>query len=168
MKKLVVGLFVMLMSINSFAHNINWRADGNLTQTTCESGDNITPPTAPTKRGYHFTEWQASDNLFDITALRGLSKITIIDANTFSVSQYAYGTRPLSVLAPGLAVGDSVTIKANTTHAMARFVYNNGNFWSFGDTKIITQAMLDTAVTFYGDSNNPAIITNFQIIKNNQ
>ena len=42
----------------AFAHTIEWYVGDNLlSTTTCESGDNITPPTAPDKFGYHLKEW---------------------------------------------------------------------------------------------------------------
>ena len=55
--------FLILLSIlfctTVFAHTIEWYVGDNLlSTTTCESGDNITPPTAPTKYGYHFKEWR--------------------------------------------------------------------------------------------------------------
>lgn len=54
--------FLILLSIlfctTVFAHTIEWYVDGTLlSTTTCESGDNITPPTAPTKFGYTFKNW---------------------------------------------------------------------------------------------------------------
>ena len=54
--------FLILLSIlfctTVFAHTIEWYVDGTLlSTTTCESGDNITPPTAPTKFGYTFKGW---------------------------------------------------------------------------------------------------------------
>ncbi len=54
--------FLILLSIlfctTVFAHTIEWYVDNTLlSTTTCESGDNITPPTAPDKYGYHFIRW---------------------------------------------------------------------------------------------------------------
>ncbi len=43
----------------AFAHTIEWYVgDTLLSTTTCESGDNITPPTAPNKIGYSFKKWK--------------------------------------------------------------------------------------------------------------
>ena len=57
MKKLLVFLFTILVG-TAFAHTIEWYVgDSVYDTTTCSSGDNITPPTAPAKYGYHFAEW---------------------------------------------------------------------------------------------------------------
>ena len=38
--------------------NLSWYVDNHVYQTTtCETGGNVTPPTAPTKKGYTFQEW---------------------------------------------------------------------------------------------------------------
>ena len=43
----------------AMAHTINWHVDGDIYQTTtCDSGESITPPTAPYKYGYHLKEWR--------------------------------------------------------------------------------------------------------------
>lgn len=42
----------------ALAHTINWYADNQIiSTTTCQSGDSITPPTAPAKYGYTFAGW---------------------------------------------------------------------------------------------------------------
>ena len=57
MKRFVFLLSILFCSV-AFAHTIEWYVGDNLlSTTTCESGDNITPPTAPQKHGYHFTGW---------------------------------------------------------------------------------------------------------------
>jgi len=64
MKKLLVIIGTLFISTFAFAHTINWHAgDQIISTTTCSSGDNITPPTAPAKLGYHFKEWK--QNLYD-------------------------------------------------------------------------------------------------------
>ena len=57
MKRLYV-LYVMLFCSVAIAHNINWH-DGEqiIETTTCDSGESITPPSAPNKYGYHFVKW---------------------------------------------------------------------------------------------------------------
>ncbi len=58
MKRFVLLITALLLCGIAAAHTINWRVDGNIYQTTtCDSGESITPPTAPTKYGYHFKEW---------------------------------------------------------------------------------------------------------------
>lgn len=57
MKKIIILCFA-LFATAAIAHTIDWYVDGQIYQTTsCESGDNITPPTPPAKYGYTFTEW---------------------------------------------------------------------------------------------------------------
>ena len=52
----------MLICANTFAQTTNWYVDGTLYQTTsCTSGNDVTPPTAPTKRGYTFSGWLDAD-----------------------------------------------------------------------------------------------------------
>ncbi len=58
MKRIVFLLSILFCSV-AFAHTIEWYVgDTLLSTTTCESGDNITPPTAPAKFGYHFKKWK--------------------------------------------------------------------------------------------------------------
>ncbi len=57
MKKILIILSVLFCT-TVFAHTIEWYVgDTLLSTTTCESGDNITPPTVPEKFGYHFKKW---------------------------------------------------------------------------------------------------------------
>ena len=58
MKKLLSFLVCSFIGIAAFAHTIDWYVDGSIYQTTtCNSGEDITPPAAPAKYGYTFTEW---------------------------------------------------------------------------------------------------------------
>ena len=58
MKKFLFGLSLMFICTFAIAHTINWHVGNQIiSTTTCNSGDNITPPTAPSKRGYHLKEW---------------------------------------------------------------------------------------------------------------
>lgn len=59
MKRIFVFL-MLFIGTAAVAHTINWHVDGNIFHTTtCESGEDITPPTAPEKYGYTFKEWGA-------------------------------------------------------------------------------------------------------------
>jgi len=58
MKKLLMLLSVLFVCTVAFAHTINWHVgDQIISTTTCSAGDSITPPTVPTKYGYHPKEW---------------------------------------------------------------------------------------------------------------
>ena len=61
MKKLLFLIFGLMFTHVSMADtiNIDWLVDGQTyTQTSCNVGDSITPPTPPTKYGYTFREWR--------------------------------------------------------------------------------------------------------------
>lgn len=58
MKRIILSLLSIFIGTTAIAHTINWYVDGNILHTTtCESGDDITPPTPPEKYGYTFQEW---------------------------------------------------------------------------------------------------------------
>jgi len=57
MKK-ILFLFVLLFCTTAIAHTVNWYVDNQIYQTTtCASGNDVTPPTPPTKHGYTFVGW---------------------------------------------------------------------------------------------------------------
>ena len=59
MKRLLLFLSLCFICSAAIAHTINWYVDGSIYHTTtCESGDDVTPPTAPEKYGYTFNEWR--------------------------------------------------------------------------------------------------------------
>ena len=60
MKKFLITLCAICISVFASAQTetLNWYMDGNTyATTTCESGDDVLLPTAPTKRGYTFKGW---------------------------------------------------------------------------------------------------------------
>jgi hypothetical protein len=59
MKKIFI-LYTGLFCTTAIAQTINWYVDDTIYQTTtCESGDDITPPIPPAKYGYTFNRWIA-------------------------------------------------------------------------------------------------------------
>ena len=59
MKRFLLFLSALFIATAAIAHTINWYVDENVYHTTtCESGDNVTPPTAPEKYGYTFQGWK--------------------------------------------------------------------------------------------------------------
>ena len=59
MKRFIFLLTTIFICTIAYAHTINWHVgDTILETTTCDSGDSITPPTAPYKYGYHLKEWE--------------------------------------------------------------------------------------------------------------
>ena len=63
MKKLLVFVFMMFVSVaGATTVNLNWTVDNtNYAQTTCETGNNLTLPSPPTKYGYTFRGWNWTD-----------------------------------------------------------------------------------------------------------
>ncbi len=60
MKRILLFLSALFIATTAIAHTINWYVDGNIFHTTtCESGENVTPPTAPEKYGYTFQGWDS-------------------------------------------------------------------------------------------------------------
>lgn len=56
--KNLLTVFCAMVVFSAGAQTTNWYVDGNLYQTTtCTSGDDVTPPTAPAKHGYTFVGW---------------------------------------------------------------------------------------------------------------
>ena len=57
MKKFLVFLLLIFVD-TSYAETVTWYKDGTVYDTTtCQTGDDITVPSAPTKRGYVFNGW---------------------------------------------------------------------------------------------------------------
>ncbi len=58
MKRILLFLSALFIATTAIAHTINWYVDDSVYHTTiCESGENVTPPTAPEKYGYTFQGW---------------------------------------------------------------------------------------------------------------
>lgn len=87
-----------------------------------------------------------------------------ITVNTSSSSSGVVYNKKLSELA-NLKNGETYTLTANTTGNEKKiYLYEAKLMWDFGTSKIITQEMLDSRVTFYASGENTsAIITNIQI-----
>ena len=58
MKRFIFLLTAIFICTIAYAHTINWHVGNTILEaTTCDSGESITPPTAPYKYGYHFVKW---------------------------------------------------------------------------------------------------------------
>lgn len=67
MKRIIVFFCTLMCVASVCAHTINWKIDNQTYQTTtCNSGDNVTPPSAPSKTGYTFVRWAP---LYDFSTL---------------------------------------------------------------------------------------------------
>ena len=60
MKRIILCLLSIFIGTTAIAHTVDWYVNGNVFHTiTCDSGDDITPPTPPEKYGYTFQGWLA-------------------------------------------------------------------------------------------------------------
>lgn len=58
MKRILLFLSALFIATTAIAHTIHWYVGGSVYHTTtCESGENVTPPTVPEKYGYTFRGW---------------------------------------------------------------------------------------------------------------
>lgn len=78
MKRLLLFFCGVFICTTAIAHTINWYVGGNLYHTTtCESGEDVTPPTAPEKYGYTFMGW--SLQYISVEYIEGLNNVQYID-----------------------------------------------------------------------------------------
>ena len=121
------------------------------------SGDNTINVT-----GKNLANINVIDSL-DVPAFKRIvanDTITIWD-NT-NTSGFMTTERKLSQICPSLKVGDTVTLTYTTTWN-SNYIYLVGwnNVWINGNTKTITQEMLDSTVIMYGGYNATTVISNF-------
>lgn len=71
MKKFII-LCIALFATPTIAQTINWYVDNEIYQTTtCSGGDDVTPPSAPARRGYTFTGWRDTSIIIGTWAQSG-------------------------------------------------------------------------------------------------
>jgi len=71
MKKFII-LCIALFATPAIAQTINWYVDNEIYQiTTCSGGDDVTPPSAPARRGYTFTGWRDTSIIIGTWAQSG-------------------------------------------------------------------------------------------------
>ena len=76
MKRILLFLSALFIATTAIAHTINWYVDGNIFHTTtCESGENVTPPTAPEKYGYTFKRWKKNYTRIEYLKSTGMQYI---------------------------------------------------------------------------------------------
>ncbi len=122
-----------------------------------------------------------SRNLFDVSKIpdrtlvysgticenNGDGTITVTDAPPLNSAIYCGGT--LGALAPGLIVNNTYTLSFDTNGTSHRGIYLDTarQLWLSGQSKTITQEMLDSLVYFYasynGQTPSTATISNIQI-----
>lgn len=121
------------------------------------------------------TVTRAGKNLFDIGAIEtnsvitnnGDGTITVMNTSETAPSSPSATWGPLRRYAPGLETGKTYTLRAVSTAPSAnQVIYLRGAdvVWRFGDSKLLTEAMLDSLVYFYaGVAGGTAVISELQI-----
>ena len=146
MKRLLLFLSLCFICTAAIAHTINWYVDGNVYHTTtCESGENVTPPIAPEKYGYTFKGWILYTNIeyLESTGTQWIDTGLIFDQDTsikikvnlndVTVNQYGYV----------FGAGDSAqtnSFEMYTWNSAIDFNYNGNNSSeeiSSGDTVVV-------------------------------
>ena len=122
MKKILIILSVLFCT-TVFAHTIEWYVgDTLLSTTTCESGDNITPPTVPEKFGYHFKKWNPEYTRIEYLESTGTQWIDtgfVPTVNSVMETDYQFTQSP--------ARGTSYQIGAGSDNNATRFRFIIGN-----------------------------------------
>ena len=107
-------------------------------------------------------------NLFDINKIKKTSYLAN-NNGILTISRYGSTTKEtLKDLCPDIKVGDTITFKMKTTGHNLIYLGKWGSNWIIGKKYTITQAMLDSTVTFYTNVNNKteeAFASNIQFEK---
>ena len=112
-------------------------------------------------------------NIYAIDDISGWVTLTVANdkitiSNNQNTAGYTNCGKKLSEVCPTLQVGDIVYVFFDTTSSSAnRNGVYIGEWWGKGNSKTITQDMLDANLVFYGGYNETAVISNFMITKTN-
>ena len=99
MKRILLFLSALFIATTAIAHTINWYVDGNIFHTTtCESGENVTPPTAPEKYGYTFREWKSYTPIeyLESTGTQYIDTGFVPTTNTRIDFEFSYAFEPVN------------------------------------------------------------------------
>lgn len=160
------------------AHD-NWYVDDQLYQTTtCTIGDDVTPPTAPTKYGYTFQGWRGSCTFFDYiestgtqyintgyiptnaTGIRIRFKTTRVTTNNpLFGSRTAYGIQGFSVWAYGGNCNFRLDI-GNTDNCLGGIRADSMSTIQIYDNKVYLQDIIVRGFAPGAYSNYPIFIFN--------
>ena len=160
MKKLLVFLCAMFVGTICFAHTINWHVgDQIISTTTCDSGDTITPPTAPAKYGYTFVGWGSYLQLEYIES----TGTQYIDTGQTFTKDYKFEFRTRLLRYDGIVFGAN----SNGYEVCFGYYYNDRNhlgglFTYEWQTNKDYDVILDLANT----SDNLKLIVNSSVIRN--
>ena len=165
MKRFLFFLSLYFTCTVAIAHTINWYVDGSVYHTTiCESGDDITPPTAPEKYGYTFKGWETGYTVIEYLESTGTQ---YIDTGFIANQDTGVKTKVMfeSVLNnEGMVFGSATNYNANTFElymwdGALSFNYNNRNYQqslriSVDDTIVVDW---DKNIIKYSKNNEPYI-----------
>jgi hypothetical protein len=138
MKRILLFLSALFITTTAIAHTINWYVNGNIFHTTtCESGENVTPPTAPEKYGYTFKGWDVKYTAVEYLESTGTQWI---DTGVSAPNGYIVKIQLMGVQKGRFAVFGS----HNTSAPYGRndiLISNSGNLFEIGaDQVIVTSA----------------------------
>ena len=112
MKRILLFLSAVFIATTAIAHTINWYVDGSVYHTTtCESGENVTPPTAPEKYGYTFRGWE------------GYTQIEYLQGSSTAYINTLYKVNP--------NIGVKTKIQFETVANSKGFVFGGGHTYNF-------------------------------------
>lgn len=138
MKKILVFLCTIFVCTFTFAHTINWYVgDQIISTTTCDSGDNITPPTAPAKYGYHFKGWK---NLYTSLEYIESTGTQWIDTGIVPTFDYTFEIKALK------EVGKSLIGSGGTNYTFTGGSIDNINFIHMGGVTTFLPNTIDNSV----------------------
>jgi len=90
-------------------------------------------------------------NIIDVSTITIDNDGTILISGTEPSSGYTLTNKTLSQLCPSLQVGDTVYFYIESDFTERQYMYSSdGSFWRNGNSKTITQAMLNANIILYG------------------
>lgn len=110
-------------------------------------------------------EVEISGNFFDITKVRDTKKLkNNKDGSLTITNSKTEGLATLKEICPDLKVDESYVMRLESTGLSYISIY--GIVWDTGQSKTITQTMLDSTVFFYGKDGSTVVIKNIRITRN--
>lgn len=110
-------------------------------------------------------EVEISGNFFDITKVRDTKKLKNNKDGSLTITNSATeGLATLKEICPDLKVDESYVMRLESTGTSYISIY--GIVWDTGQSKTITQTMLDSTVFFYGKDGSTVVIKNIRITRN--
>lgn len=155
----------MIFTTVSYAdtETINWYKDGTVyNTTTCQTGDYITFPTQPTKRGHNFVGWQVA--LYDFSTLDPSvagNDYTQSAANRTWTTTFDYGTvsgATLCSVTPG-SYAVAGTPDESTTGEGARYCWCKATGYTPSGSNVVCENTSSSAWMFnydYGSASSCA------------